>query len=165
MRLHVGVRRIEELLRALLSEDLDLVDFLTSSVVPLCGIPFRVFVVHHRADCGQNRTAREVLRRDHLELAVLTMDLTRDRIRNLGIDLLEELEILVHMHLRHTQPSYTFVSQLYLSSISPLKMPKKRFCNFSAIGPRRPSPILILSIERIGEISAAVPVKNTSSAM
>ena len=32
------------------------------------------------------------------------------------------------------------------------------------IGPRLPAPIVILSTERMGETSAAVPVKNTSSA-
>src|ERR1039458_10692321 len=33
------------------------------------------------------------------------------------------------------------------------------------MGPRRPAPMVIRSIERIGVISAAVPLKKTSSAM
>src|SRR5690349_6955855 len=57
------------------------------------------------------------------------------------------------------------VSQPCLSSRVPLITPKNAFCNCSATGPRLPLPIVILSIDRIGVISAAVPLKNTSSAM
>ena len=43
-------------------------------------------------------------------------------------------------------------------------MSKKVFCNFSEIGPLLPAPMILWSIERIGVTSAAVPLKNTSSA-
>ena len=47
----------------------------------------------------------------------------------------------------------------------PSNKPKNSFCSRSVIGPRLPSPTGILSTERTGVISAAVPVRNTSSAM
>ena len=43
--------------------------------------------------------------------------------------------------------------------------PKNSVCSFSATGPRRPLPIGMRSMERMGVISAAVPEKKTSSAM
>ncbi len=59
----------------------------------------------------------------------------------------------------------TGVSQPSVSGFSPLITLKNSFCSFSVIGPRLPEPIVIRSTERIGLTSAAVPVKNTSSAM
>src|SRR5258708_13832407 len=58
----------------------------------------------------------------------------------------------------------TGVSQLCLSAALPLVMAKN--CSWIAfvIGPREPLPITILSIDRIGVISAAVPAKKISSA-
>jgi hypothetical protein len=41
---------------------------------------------------------------------------------------------------------------------------KNACCRVSVMGPRAPRPTLILSTDRIGVISAAVPVKNSSSA-
>ena len=52
-----------------------------------------------------------------------------------------------------------------MSGTSPLITSKKARCRASVIGPRRPAPILILSIERIGVISAAVPTQKSSSAI
>jgi len=59
----------------------------------------------------------------------------------------------------------TAVNQPCLSSSSPLVIPKNARCSASVIGPRRPAPICTPSTERIGVISAAVPVKKSSSAM
>ena len=42
---------------------------------------------------------------------------------------------------------------------------KKRCWMVAVTGPREPFPIVILSTDRIGVISVAVPVKNNSSAM
>jgi len=58
-----------------------------------------------------------------------------------------------------------YINQLYLSSISPFKIPNSSACIFSVISPLEPFPIVILSTLFIGVISAAVPVKNNSSAM
>ena len=56
-------------------------------------------------------------------------------------------------------------SQFQRSTVEPSNRPKKSFCKRSVIGPRLPSPTVILSTERTGVISAAVPVRKTSSAM
>jgi hypothetical protein len=61
--------------------------------------------------------------------------------------------------------SYTGVSQPCRSGISPSVRPKNSTWRRSVMGPRRPAPMVTLSIERMGVISAAVPVKKTSSAM
>ena len=52
------------------------------------------------------------------------------------------------------------MSSTFASTIS-----KNAVCSFSETGPLLPIPIVLWSIERIGVTSAAVPVKNTSSAM
>ena len=81
-----------------------------------------------------------------------------------------ELQQIVDVHdrLSAVGPSdgrcRTGVSQSWVSGKSPRKMPKNRFCSASVIGPRLPLPTVILSIERIGVISTAVPQKNASSA-
>src|SRR6185369_4342729 len=59
----------------------------------------------------------------------------------------------------------TGVSQPNTSSASPVMISKNCLCISAVIGPRRPAATCTLSTERIGVISAAVPVKNTSSAM
>ena len=56
-------------------------------------------------------------------------------------------------------------SQPQLSGVAPVNRPKNAFCSASVIGPRLPAPTVMWSTERIGVISAAVPVKNISSAM
>lgn len=58
----------------------------------------------------------------------------------------------------------TGVSHPYWSSSSPSMMPKNCCWIAWVTGPRLPSPTGKRSTERIGVISAAVPVKNTSSA-
>lgn len=60
---------------------------------------------------------------------------------------------------------FTAVSQSNLSGVWPLMMSKKAFWIFSVTGPRLPSPMTILSMRETGTISAAVPEKNTSSAI
>ena len=67
--------------------------------------------------------------------------------------------------LRHrpTQSS-TKVSQSTYRGSSPLVAAKNASCNSLVTGPRCPTPIARSSTSRIGVISAAVPVKKTSSA-
>src|SRR5262249_33848107 len=57
------------------------------------------------------------------------------------------------------------VSHPYRSSASPLLRAEDSFWRRSVTGPRRPEPTTMRSTERIGVISAAVPVKKISSAM
>jgi hypothetical protein len=56
------------------------------------------------------------------------------------------------------------VSQLSYFGSRPATTSKNAFCSVAAIGPREPAPIVRRSISRIGVTSAAVPVRNTSSA-
>ena len=60
--------------------------------------------------------------------------------------------------------SFTYVSQGPGAGRAPLVMSKKTCWMCAVIVPRVPVPILMRSTERIGVISAAVPVKNSSSA-
>ena len=55
-------------------------------------------------------------------------------------------------------------SQPHLSWVLPLNRPKNAACSASVIGPRLPAPTVMRSTERTGVISAAVPVKKSSSA-
>src|SRR5205823_138521 len=59
----------------------------------------------------------------------------------------------------------TGVNQPWRSLISPFINAKNSFCNALTTGPTTPLPTLILSTDRIGVISAAVPLKKTSSEM
>jgi len=71
---------------------------------------------------------------------------------------------LVTGHLVILSSCHTYSSQPRVSSVSPLNRPKNAFCIAVVIGPRLPAPIVMPSTERMGETSAAVPVKNSSSA-
>src|SRR5262245_12794570 len=66
--------------------------------------------------------------------------------------------------LRLTRYLVTNASQSPGASFSPEVMAKKSFCSCAVMGPRFPLPILERSMLRMGVISAAVPVKKTSSA-
>lgn len=62
------------------------------------------------------------------------------------------------------QSTSTKVSQPHLSATLPSTMPKKTSWMALVTGPRLPAPTGMRSIVRMGVISAAVPVKKTSSA-
>ena len=62
-------------------------------------------------------------------------------------------------------PAQTLVSHSAYFGLRPLTMSKNALWIFSVIGPREPAPISMRSSSRIGVTSAAVPVKNASSAM
>ena len=62
-------------------------------------------------------------------------------------------------------PAYTGESHFSSSGRVPLITPKNSFCNASAIGPRRPLPMVILSIDRIGVILETGSYRNYPSAI
>src|SRR5690606_24369097 len=61
--------------------------------------------------------------------------------------------------------AFTDSSHPNVSCVEPSNRPKNCCCSRSVTGPRRPLPTTILSTERTGVSSAAVPVRNISSAM
>ena len=85
VRLHVGVLGGEQRFRARDGGALGDVDELAAAVVPPPGIPFGVFVRHHRSRRLEDGAADEILGRDELEAAVLTVQLVADRAGDLGI--------------------------------------------------------------------------------
>ena len=87
VRLHVRVLRAEQLLRAVDRRLLDLVDDLAAAVVPLAGVTLRVLVRRDGAHRLEHRRPCEVLRRDQLDLATLALELLREQLGYLRIDL------------------------------------------------------------------------------
>ena len=80
---------VEELLRAVDRELLDLVDDLAAAVVAPTGIALRVLVRRDAADGLEHRRPREVLRGDELDLAALPLELALQERGHLGIDVCE----------------------------------------------------------------------------
>src|SRR5690242_10366738 len=76
-----------------------------------------------------------------------------------------DLSLTVCYRLFHGVYAATGVSQSACFSAFPLTVSKNAFCMRVVIGPRFPSPIVRPSTSRIGVTSAAVPVKNASSAI
>ena len=87
VRLDVGVLGAEQRLGAVDRQLLGDVDELAAAVVALAGIALGVLVVQDRALALEHRHRGEVLRRDHLERALLTVELERQHLGDLGIDL------------------------------------------------------------------------------
>ena len=85
VRLHVGVRRAEELLQPVDGELLHLVHHLAAAVVPLARVALGVLVGERRAHRVDDRAAREVLARDELEAVLLPAQLLVDQARDDGI--------------------------------------------------------------------------------
>src|SRR5258708_2072396 len=104
VRLHVGVLRAEERLRALDRERLGDAHPLAAAVVAPARIPLGVLVGEHAADRVHHRLARVVLRRDQLDLVDLAPSLVLDRIEDLGVDPLQ----LAHMALTFSRSSICF---------------------------------------------------------
>src|SRR4030065_2099049 len=72
----------------------------------------------------------------------------------------------VVLPLAHADLAYlTGVSPAVGAAARPCTQSKYIACSLAVMGPRVPSPIARLSSSRIGVTSAAVPVKNASSAM
>ena len=95
VRLDVGVLGAEQRLRAVDRELLDDVDVLAAAVVALAGIALGVLVREHAALALEDRLRHEVLGRDHLERALLALELVTDRLGDLGVDVGERaLEVV-----------------------------------------------------------------------
>ena len=87
VRLHVGVLGAEQRLGPVDRELLGDVDVLAAAVVALARIALGVLVGQHRALALEHRDRHEVLRGDHLERALLALELEREHLGDLGIDL------------------------------------------------------------------------------
>ena len=87
VRLDVGVLGAEQRLGAIDRELLADVDVLAAAVVAPARIALGVLVVQHRALALEDRHRGEVLRGDHLERALLALELERQHLGDLGIDL------------------------------------------------------------------------------
>ncbi len=87
VRLHVGVLGAEQRLGAVDRELLGDVDPLAAAVVAPAGVALGVLVRQHRALALEHGARDEVLRGDHLERALLALELAAQRLGDLGIDL------------------------------------------------------------------------------
>ena len=87
--LDVGVLGAEESLRAVDRQLLGDVDPLTAAVVAPAGVTLGVLVRQHAALAFEHRLRDEVLRGDHLQRALLALELAAQRGGDLGIDLLQ----------------------------------------------------------------------------
>ena len=87
VRLHVGVLGAEQRLGAVDRELLGDVDVLAAAVVALARVALGVLVGEDRALALEHRDRHEVLRGDHLERALLALELEREHLGDLRIDL------------------------------------------------------------------------------
>ena len=87
VRLHVGVIGAEQRGRTGNRCALGHINELASAVVALSRVAFGVLVRHHRTGGFEHRPADEILRRDQLEAAVLTVQLVTNRGGDFGIGL------------------------------------------------------------------------------
>ena len=85
IRLDVGEAAGEQLAGALDRQIFRDVDELAAAVIAPAGIPFGVFVGHHRALRLQNRARDDVLRGDQLDLVALAAEFELDGARDFGI--------------------------------------------------------------------------------
>src|SRR5438067_10083663 len=86
MRLDIRVLGIEELLRAIDGELLDLIDELATAVVPLSGKTFGVFVGERRAHRFEDGFGDEVFARDKLESFPLAIDFATNDVSDVRIE-------------------------------------------------------------------------------
>src|SRR6202142_3964032 len=63
------------------------------------------------------------------------------------------------VYLPASTVAFTEVSQPYRSGLEPSMIEKNSFCSRSVTGPRRPVPTCMWSTDRMGVISAAVPLQ------
>ena len=107
VRLDVGVLGAEQRLGAVDRELLGHVDELAAAVVAPAGIALGVLVGQHRALRLEHRHRHEVLGGDHLERALLAIELHDEDLGDLGIDLGERCVEVVGGKLGHrvSQPT------------------------------------------------------------
>ncbi len=101
VRLDVGVLGPEQRLGAVDRQLLGDVDPLAAAVVAAAGIALGVLVGQHRALAFEHRARHEVLRGDHLERALLALELAAQRLGDLGVDLRERTVEVVGAQLGH----------------------------------------------------------------
>ena len=87
VRLHVDVVAAEDLLGALDRQVLGHVDPLAAAVVAAAGVALGVLVREHRALAVEHGLGHEVLGGDHLQRALLALELVREDVGDLRIDL------------------------------------------------------------------------------
>ena len=101
VRLQVGVLGAEQLLGPVDADLLGPVDHLAAAVVALARVALGVLVAQRAAERGQHRRRGEVLARDQLQPAAQPVQLVEDHAGDLGIDLLQRVEIRSPVLLRH----------------------------------------------------------------
>ena len=101
VRLHVGVLGAEQLLGAVDRQLLDDVDVLAAAVVAAPRVALGVLVGQHAALALEDRLGNEVLRGDHLQRALLAIQLEAQRVGDLGIDVRERTVEEVRTQLGH----------------------------------------------------------------
>jgi hypothetical protein len=99
--LDVGVLGAEERLGAIDRELLGDVDPLAAAVVALAGVALGVLVRQHGALRLEHRLGHEVLAGDHLQRALLALELARENLRDLGIHLGERAVEGVRRQVAH----------------------------------------------------------------
>ena len=102
VRLDVRVLGAEQLLGAVDRELLDDVDVLAAAVVALARIALGVLVRQHAALALQDRLRDEVLRGDHLQRALLAIELEADGLGDLRVDLGERAVEEVRRQIGHS---------------------------------------------------------------
>ncbi len=114
VRLDVGVLGAEQRLGAIDRQLLGDVDELAAAVVPPAGVALGVLVVEHRALGLEHRDRSEVLRGDHLERALLAIELQREHLGDLRIDLGERAVEVVgrQVGVGHGDRSYRSAGRL-----------------------------------------------------
>ncbi len=101
VRLDVGVLGAEQRLRAVDRELLDHVDVLAAAVVALARVALGVLVGEHAALALQDRLRHEVLRGDHLQRALLAVELEVEGLGDLGVDVGERALEVVGRQVGH----------------------------------------------------------------
>ena len=89
MRLHIGVIRAKQLLRAVNRQLFHLVGHFAAAVVALPRITLRIFVREDRAHRLQHRFGHQIFRGNQLQSGSLAHGLLAQQIRNLRIHLVE----------------------------------------------------------------------------
>ena len=104
VRLDVRVLGAEELLGAVDRELLDDVDVLAAAVVALSRVALGVLVREHAALALEDGARDEVLRGDHLERALLAIELEADGLGDLRVDVGERAVEEVRRQIGHRAP-------------------------------------------------------------
>ncbi len=121
VRLDVGVLGPEELLRAVDRELLDDVDVLAAAVVALARVSLGVLVGQDGALRLQDGLGHEVLRRDHLQRALLALELETHCVRDLRIDVGEGTVEVVGREVGHGSRGYRSAAATSSASTAPCR--------------------------------------------